>query len=161
MNLNNKVAVVTGAASGIGLEIAKTFSRAGANVVIADLNGDAAQLAAEEVTAAGCQALGLAMDVTSESQVESGMALAVSAFDRIDILVSNAGIQVVSPLDDLAFADWKRLLSIHLDGAFLTTRAALRQMYKQVMAAASSTWVRFTRRRPPCSKGPTSPRSMA
>jgi 3-hydroxybutyrate dehydrogenase len=131
MNLNNKVAVVRGAASGIGLEIAKTFSRAGANVVIADLNGDAAQLAAEEVTAAGCQALGLAMDVTSESQVESGMALAVSAFDRIDILVSNAGIQVVSPLDDLAFADWKRLLSIHLDGAFLTTRAALRQMYKQ------------------------------
>jgi 3-hydroxybutyrate dehydrogenase len=71
------------------------------------------------------------MDVTNESQVESGMALAVSAFDRIDILVSNAGIQVVSPLDDLAFADWKRLLSIHLDGAFLTTRAALRQMYKQ------------------------------
>ena len=131
MNLKDKVAVVTGAASGIGREIANTFALAGAKVVIADLNGEAARPAAEELNRAGQQALGLAMDVTNESQVDAGMASTVKAFDGIDILVSNAGIQIVSPLDELAFADWKRLLSIHLDGAFLTTRAALRQMYKQ------------------------------
>jgi len=131
MSLKDKVAVITGAASGIGREIANTFADAGANVVIADLNGEAARSAAEELNRAGRQALGLAMDVTNESQVEAGMASVVKSFGRIDILVSNAGIQIVSPIEELAFADWKRLLSIHLDGAFLTTRAALRQMYKQ------------------------------
>ena len=59
------------------------------------------------------------------------MAAVVEAFGRIDILVSNAGIQIVAPLEEFAFADWKRVLAIHLDGAFLTTRAALRQMYRQ------------------------------
>jgi 3-hydroxybutyrate dehydrogenase len=131
MNLKGKVAVVTGAASGIGREIASTFARAGAAVVIADLNGEAAQAAAEELNHAGSQALGLAMDVTSEPEVDAAMAVAVKIFGRIDILVSNAGIQIVCPIEELALADWKRLLSIHLDGAFLTTRAALRQMYKQ------------------------------
>jgi 3-hydroxybutyrate dehydrogenase len=71
------------------------------------------------------------MDVTSESDVDSGIAAVVSAFGRIDVLVSNAGIQIVAPLEQLPFADWKRLLAIHLDGAFLTTRAALRYMYRQ------------------------------
>jgi 3-hydroxybutyrate dehydrogenase len=131
MNLKGKVAVVTGAASGIGREIANTFARAGASVVIADLNGEAARAAADELIHAGSQALGLAMDVTSEPEVDAAMAVAIKTFGRIDILVSNAGIQIVSPIEELALADWKRLLSIHLDGAFLTTRAALRQMYKQ------------------------------
>jgi len=71
------------------------------------------------------------MDVTNEEQVDAAMERVAQAFGRIDILVSNAGIQIVAPLDALAFADWKRLLAIHLDGAFLTTRAALRQMYRQ------------------------------
>src|SRR5580700_1130444 len=131
MQLKDKAALVTGAASGIGKEIARTFAAAGARVVIADLNLDAARAAAEELDSSGGRVIAVAMDVTSESEVESGMAAAVSAFGRIDILVSNAGIQIVAPLDELAFADWKRLLAIHLDGAFLTTRAALRQMYKQ------------------------------
>ena len=71
------------------------------------------------------------MDVTSEAQVDAGMARAVSAFGRIDLLVSNAGIQIVAPLEDFDFAKWKQMLAIHLDGAFLTTRAALKHMYKQ------------------------------
>src|SRR5207302_9164716 len=66
-----------------------------------------------------------------EAQVEAGMARAVKEFGRIDILVSNAGIQVVAPIDQFEFTKWKQMLAIHLDGAFLTTRAALRQMYKQ------------------------------
>jgi 3-hydroxybutyrate dehydrogenase len=131
MSLKDKVAVVTGAASGIGKEIAHTFVRAGAKVVIADLNLSGAKAAAEELNAGAKRAVGVAMDVTNEAQVDAGMAAAVEAFGRIDVLVSNAGIQIVAPLDQFLFADWKKLIAIHLDGAFLTTRAALRQMYKQ------------------------------
>src|SRR6516165_5647612 len=118
MRLKDKVAIVTGAASGIGKEIAKTFVREGARVVIADLNQKAADAAAAELGDAR-KAIGVAMDVTNEQQVEAG------------VLVSNAGIQIVAPLDEFKFADWKKLLSIHLDGAFLTTRAVLQRMYKQ------------------------------
>ena len=131
MHLKDRVALVTGAASGIGQEIARIFAGAGASVVIADLNFAAARAAAEELDHSGERVIAIAMDVTDEADVESGMAAAVSAFGRMDVLVSNAGIQVVAPLDELAFKDWKRLLAIHLDGAFLTTRAALRQMYRQ------------------------------
>jgi 3-hydroxybutyrate dehydrogenase len=131
MPLENKVAVITGAASGIGKEIARTFARAGATVVIADRDAAAAHEAAEELGSSGQRTLALAMDVTSESEVESGMADVIAACGRIDVLVSNAGIQIVAPLDQLPFADWKRLLAIHLDGAFLTTRAALKHMYRQ------------------------------
>jgi 3-hydroxybutyrate dehydrogenase len=130
MRLKDKVAIVTGAASGIGKEIAKTFAREGARVVIADLNQQAADATATELGGAG-KALGVAMDVTNEQQVEAGVARAVQQFGKVDVLVSNAGIQIVNPLDQFPFADWKKLLSIHLDGAFLTTRAVLPHMYKQ------------------------------
>jgi 3-hydroxybutyrate dehydrogenase len=131
MRLKDKVAVVTGAASGIGHEIARTFAGEGAKIVIADLNQQGADAAAKELDASGKRAVGVAMDVSSEPQVEAGMAEALAAFGRLDILVNNAGIQTVAPLDQFEFAKWKQLLAIHLDGAFLTTRAALRQMYKQ------------------------------
>jgi 3-hydroxybutyrate dehydrogenase len=131
MRLKDKVAIVTGAASGIGREIARTFAREGAKVIIADLDQQGADAAARDLEASGKRAVGVAMDVSSEPQVEAGMAKAIAAFGRLDILVSNAGIQIVAPLDQFDFAKWKQLLAIHLDGAFLTTRAALRQMYKQ------------------------------
>ena len=131
MRLKDKVAVVTGAASGIGKEIARSFAQAGAKVVIADLNLEGAQSTAAELDSSKRRAIGVVMDVTSESQVDAGMATAVGVFGRLDILVSNAGIQTVAPLEDLPFAAWKQLLAIHLDGAFLTTRAALRYMYQQ------------------------------
>lgn len=125
MQLNDKVAVITGAASGIGKEIARTFAQAGASVVIADRNTAAAHAAADELQSGGARAMGVGMDVTSESEVDSGVAAVIATFGRIDILVSNAGIQIVAPLDELPFEDWKRLLAIHLDGAFLTTWAVL------------------------------------
>ncbi|BAI70956.1 3-hydroxybutyrate dehydrogenase [Azospirillum sp. B510] len=131
MRLQDKVAVITGAASGIGLEIARTFAREGALVVIADLNQAGADAAAASLDPTGKRALGVAMNVTDEAQVDAGMARAVAAFGRIDILVSNAGIQTVAPVEQFEFAKWRQLLSIHLDGAFLTTRAALRTMYAQ------------------------------
>ncbi len=130
MRLKDKVAVVTGAASGIGKEIARTYAREGAKVVIADLDQKGADATAAELGGAG-RALGVAMDVTNEAQVDAGMAKAVAVFGRIDVLVSNAGIQIVAPIEEFPFAKWKQLLAIHLDGAFLTTRAALRQMYSQ------------------------------
>jgi len=131
MLLQDKVAIVTGAASGIGKEIARIFAHEGATVAIADLDHKAADDAARTIDPSGRRAMGVAMDVADEQQVDAATAKVVQAFGGLDILVSNAGIQIVAPLVDFEFAKWKRLLSIHLDGAFLTTRAALRQMYKQ------------------------------
>ncbi len=128
MKMQDKVAVVTGAASGIGKEIAIVFAREGAKIVIADLNQAGADATALELGGPG-KAIGVAMDVTDEAQVEAGIAKAIAAFGRIDVLVSNAGIQTVAPLDEFPFAKWKQLLAIHLDGAFLTTKAVLRHMY--------------------------------
>jgi 3-hydroxybutyrate dehydrogenase len=129
--LIGKVAVITGAASGIGRQVARTFAAAGARVVIADLDAEQARATAAEIDREGAQAIAVAMDVTSETQVDAAMATVTASLGRIDILVSNAGIQIVAPLEELALADWRRLLAIHLDGAFLTTRAALRPMYRQ------------------------------
>ncbi|MES2104757.1 MAG: 3-hydroxybutyrate dehydrogenase [Pseudomonadota bacterium] len=130
MQLKDKVAVITGSASGIGKEIAQEYAKEGAKVVIADLMLEAAVKTAEEIKAAGGQAIGVAMNVTDEAQVDKGIADAVAAFGGIDILISNAGIQIISPVVDLSLDNWKKMLAIHLDGAFLTTRACMREMVK-------------------------------
>ena len=131
MMLNDKVAVVTGSASGIGKEIARQMFEAGAKVAIADMNIEGANATAAELDPTGARAMAVAMNVTSEAEVDDGIAAAAERFGGIDILVSNAGIQIVAPLVDLAFSDWQKMLAIHLDGAFLTTRAALRRMVAQ------------------------------
>ena len=131
MRLEDKVAIITGAASGIGKEIAIVFAREGAKVAIVDLSQRAADATAKEIDPSGKHALGVAMDVASEEQVDLGTARVIKAFGRLDVLISNAGIQIVDPVVDFDFGKWRRMLAIHLDGAFLTTRAALRQMYKQ------------------------------
>jgi len=125
----DKVVIVTGAASGIGKEIAHTFAREGARVVIADLKQEAAEAAAAEIVANGGIAMGVAMDVSNEDAVNAGVDAAHDAYGRIDILVSNAGIQIVHPVESFPFADWKKILAVHLDGAFLTTKACLKHMY--------------------------------
>jgi 3-hydroxybutyrate dehydrogenase len=131
MRLKDKVTLITGGASGIGREIAIAFAREGAKIVVADLDLKAAAATAAELDADGERALGIAMDVADEEQVDAGIDKAIERFGTLDVLVSNAGIQIIEPLVDLEFAKWRKLLSIQLDGAFLTTRAALRQMYKQ------------------------------
>lgn len=128
MRMKGRVALVTGAASGIGKGIAETFAREGAKVVIADVSFDAAQAAAAEIHKAGGAALAVAMDVTQEQQVDAGVAEAINALGGVDVLVSNAGIQHIAPVVDLSLDQWRKLLAIHLDGAFLTTRACLRHM---------------------------------
>ena len=130
MKLQDKVCIVTGAASGIGKEIALTYAREGAKVVIADLRKDAAQAAADEIVKAGGVAMAVEMDVTNEEQVNAAVAEAVAAYGGVDVLVSNAGIQIVHPVEEFPFADWKKMLAIHLDGAFLTTKACMPHMQK-------------------------------
>jgi len=130
MLLKDKVAVITGAASGIGKEIALEYAKVGAKVVIADLSLDAASAAANEIVRAGGVAMGVAMNVTDEAQVDKGIADVVTAYGSVDVLISNAGIQIISPIVDLSLDDWKKLTAIHLDGAFLTTRACMRAMIK-------------------------------
>ncbi|HJY08758.1 MAG TPA: 3-hydroxybutyrate dehydrogenase, partial [Bryobacteraceae bacterium] len=130
MKLNGKVALITGAASGIGHAIARRYLEADGRVVIADLNADAANAAAKEL-ASEKSAIGVGMDVSKEDQVNSGVEHTVKTFGQVDILVSNAGIQIVHPIEEFPFADWKKMLAIHLDGAFLTTKACVKQMYKQ------------------------------
>src|SRR5262250_3999423 len=100
MRLKDKVAIVTGAASGVAEEIAKAKGKA----------------------------MPIAMDVTNEAQVEQGVKEVIAAYGGVDVLVSNAGVQIVHPIESFPFADWKKMLAIHLDGAFVTTRACLPHM---------------------------------
>lgn len=132
MKLKDKVCIVTGAASGIGNAIAHRYASEGGKVAIADLNVDAAQRAAADIRETfGTEAMAVAMDVTSEEQVYAGVAKVVEAWGAVDVLVSNAGIQIVNPVEEFAFSDWKKMLAIHLDGAFLTSKACLPHMYAQ------------------------------
>lgn len=130
MKLKDKVCFVTGAASGIGKAIALAYAREGGKVVIADLNQQAAQATASEFKDQGLAAMAVAVDVTSEAQVNAAVDAVVKAWGGVDVLVSNAGVQIVHPLEDFPFADWQKMLAIHLDGAFLTTKACLPHMYK-------------------------------
>jgi 3-hydroxybutyrate dehydrogenase len=128
MKLQDKVCIVTGAASGIGKAIAHAYAREGGKVAIADMNKAAAQAAADEISASGGSAMAVAMDVTDEAQVNAAVAEVVAAWGGVDVLVSNAGIQIVHPVEEFPFADWKKMLAIHLDGAFLTTKACMPHM---------------------------------
>jgi 3-hydroxybutyrate dehydrogenase len=132
MKLKDKICIVTGGAQGIGEAISRRYMQEGANVAIADLNLDEAKATADKLTAIGPgKAIAVAMNVTDEDQVNKAVAQVVTTFGGVDVLVSNAGIQIVHPIEEFPFSDWKKLLSIHLDGAFLTTKACIPHMYKK------------------------------
>ncbi|NTZ45497.1 3-hydroxybutyrate dehydrogenase [Lelliottia aquatilis] len=130
-SLTGKTALVTGAGSGLGKDIVLLLAREGASVGVADIHLPAAEEVAGIIRQSGGEALAISMDVSDEKQTEAGTAALVSQFGSIDILVSNAGIQIVSPVHDYALSDWRKMMAIHLDGAFLNTRAALKHMYAQ------------------------------
>lgn len=132
MKLKDKVCLITGAARGIGEGIARRYVAEGARVAIADLKLEAAEETAAKLTEAGPgTAIGVEMNVTDEQAVNQGVARVAEQWGGVDVLVSNAGIQIVHPVEDFPFEDWKKLLAIHLDGAFLTSKACIPHMYEK------------------------------
>ena len=131
MQMQGNVAVVTGAGSGIGRQIALSFAREGARLAICDIDMAAAGRVVGELEEAGAEAMAVEMDVTSEEAVNSGVDAVARHFGRIDTMVSNAGIQIVHPIEDFPYADFRRVLAIHLDGSFLLTKACVKHMYPQ------------------------------
>ena len=128
MRLTDRCALVTGAASGIGAAIARAFAREGAKLCIADIDSAGAGRVAAEI---GGGAIAVRMDVTNEAEVEQGVEEAARTLGGVDVLVSNAGVQHLDTIADVSYANWKRILAIHLDGGFLTARACLRRMIGQ------------------------------
>jgi 3-hydroxybutyrate dehydrogenase len=130
MRLEGKVAIVTGGASGIGRAMAHRFSAEGAKVVVSDLAQAHPETAAADIAGVTRgKVLGIPTDVTNEESVEACVSRTIKEFGGVDILCSNAGNQIIGGLHELAFSDWKKIMAVHLDGAFLTTRACLRHMY--------------------------------
>lgn len=129
--IENKVALVTGAGSGIGKAIALKLADLDAKVVVADLNKEKAEEVVSLIKSKGKQAIGIAMDVSNETEVNQGFADAIKSFGDIDILISNAGIQMLTSLHECSLSIWKKMMAVNLDGAFLTTKAALNSMYKE------------------------------
>jgi len=130
MRMKGRVALVTGAASGLGRAIAEAFAKEGAQVGVADIDTVGARGVVDAIAQAGGSALSIAMDVTREEQVEQGVEALVARFGGVDVLMSNAGVQHIAAVVDCSFEAWRRMLAIHLDGAFLTTRACMRRMVK-------------------------------
>jgi NAD(P)-dependent dehydrogenase (short-subunit alcohol dehydrogenase family) len=131
MRLLNDVTIVTGAARGIGSQIARRFAEEGARVVVADLDEERAEQVAASITAAGGTAIAAGVDITSQQQVERLMALAVSRFGKLDVLVNNAGVGLNQPLLATTLEQWEHVLRVNLTGTFLCAQAAARVMVKQ------------------------------
>lgn len=123
-----KSALITGAASGIGKACAQRMAKEGYGVIVADINLSAAETLAKELSDEGMSAIAVRMDVSDEREVEAGFDKMMEAFGSCDLVMSNAGVQIVHPLDEYPFEDWKKMMSIHADGAFLVSRAAFRRM---------------------------------
>ncbi|MAM89598.1 3-hydroxybutyrate dehydrogenase [Allohahella sp. A8] len=130
MLLDKQTALITGAGRGIGRALAERFAREGARVAVADLDKASTSETVARICSAGGNAIALHMDVTDEASVEAGVQSVVDRWGRLDVAIANAGVQHIDPIHKLAYADWQRVLDVHLNGAFLLTRAALQHMYE-------------------------------
>ncbi len=124
-DLEGRVALVTGGAKGIGQGIADNLARAGAAVGVADVDVESAEATAKTLREAGCRALAIEADVADEAGSAGMVATVVQAFGRLDILVNNAAIYPMSPMDEIPLELWDRVLGVNLRGVFLATKAAL------------------------------------
>lgn len=144
MNHQDRVAIITGSAQGIGTAIARNMSAEGAAVVIADLNGEGASEVAESLP----NALPVTVDTSSEDQVGALVDATIERFGKVDVLVNNAAIVPFTEWDDVDFAEWRRVMSVNLDGVFLTSRAVYPHMrdagYGRIVNIASNAFVAGT-----------------
>ena len=144
IRLDGKTALVTGAGSGIGQCIAETFARAGARVLVAELRAEAGETTVARIRETGGQAEAVAVDVTSEADLEA----AAARHPGVDILVCNAGIQHRKPLPEWQMADWERVVSVNLSSCFAMAQAAARHMVaagRGRIARATGRWTRAIR----------------
>jgi 3-oxoacyl-[acyl-carrier protein] reductase len=131
MSMEGRVAIVTGAAKGIGRGVARTLAREGADIVIVDINLQGAQQVADEIQAGGRKTLAMKVDISCKRDVLDAVEATIETFDRIDILVNNAGIAEPATVEDLSEEDWDRTININLKGPFLFSQAVIPQMKKQ------------------------------
>lgn len=129
--LTDRIAIVTGASTGIGRSIAMTFAREGANVVLGARRREPLEALVQQIRAAGGSALAVPTDVTVEAQVLDLFARTLEAFGRLDILVNNAGTATGKPTDELSLAGWRQVLECNVTGAFLCSREAFKIMKRQ------------------------------
>ncbi len=129
--VNGDIVLVTGAGSGIGLEISKAFAEAGAKVVITDVNTEAAETAAKSLQEAGHDVIGLTLNVTDEAQVQSVFAETIKRYGRLDVLINNAGLQHVSPIEDFPTEKFELMIKIMLTAPFIAIKHAFPLMKEQ------------------------------
>lgn len=129
--VNGDIVLVTGAGSGIGLEISKAFAEAGAKVVITDVNTKAAETAAKSLQEAGHDVIGLTLNVTDEAQVQSVFAKTVEHYGRLDVLINNAGLQHVSPIEEFPTEKFELMIKIMLTAPFMAIKHAFPLMKEQ------------------------------
>ncbi len=129
--LDKKIALVTGAGSGIGEQIARLFAQQGAHVILTDIRGDAAERVASEIRSTGGSTRTQQLDVAEESQVKAAIEQVAATEGRLDILVNNAGISHVGNILETSLQDWERVMSVNAGGVFLCAREGVRQMLAQ------------------------------
>ncbi|HEY4385484.1 MAG TPA: SDR family oxidoreductase, partial [Ktedonobacteraceae bacterium] len=135
--LDNKIALVTGAGSGIGEEIARVFAEQGAHVIIGDIQIEAATRVASSIRESGKAATALALDVADEKQVQDAMQHISSTLGRLDILVNNAGVSHVGNILETSVDDWERVMRVNARGVFICAREGVRQMLAQSPAGGT------------------------
>lgn len=130
MKLQDKVAVITGGASGIGAATARLFVQEGAKVVLVDLNEEKGKAFEAELKAQNADALFVKANITSEEEVQNIFKETIAAFGKVDVVFNNAGIGRVTPTENLEYAEWRNTVNVDLDGVFLVAREAIREMLK-------------------------------
>nr|WP_276912659.1 3-hydroxybutyrate dehydrogenase [Aneurinibacillus aneurinilyticus] len=129
--MQDKIVFITGAASGIGLEVAKEFAKEGAKVAISDLHSEAAKVAAEELAAQGYTAIGLGCNVAEEAQVKAALNETIAQFGRLDVLINNAGLQYVSPIEEFPTEKFELLVKVMLVAPFMAIKHIFPTMKRQ------------------------------